>query len=187
MEIENSGYDGRVNDTSQRDEEKPSGNSEWKGRETSSIDNKDRIDGSKVENGNGKISSSSFGTTGPSSQVESYPGRGIDGKSFALFLADSNDDMETDERKTLPVVSYTDVDYTAFENVYLVVGGETEGLSRDILQITSSIQALHPELVKATVARLRIPLYNEIDSLNASNAFAVIAYEMLRQFHLKQL
>ncbi|CAG7725286.1 unnamed protein product [Allacma fusca] len=102
--------------------------------------------------------------------------------SFALLLADSND-SQIDAREPLPIFSYTDADYRTFKKIYLVVGGETEGLSHDILQIAANVKtSIHSRILQPTVARLRIPLLHNMDSLNSSNAFSIIVYEMLRQF-----
>lgn len=71
----------------------------------------------------------------------------------------------------LPVVPYYAVDYTQNE-VILIVGGETMGLSRESFDLIEEKQGI----------RVNIPLDNKIDSLNAGMALGVIAFEVKRQF-----
>lgn len=60
---------------------------------------------------------------------------------------------------------YFDVDMTA--GMALVIGNEGRGVS--------------PELTSAADIVIRIPMFGEIDSLNASTAAAVVMYECVRQ------
>lgn len=62
--------------------------------------------------------------------------------------------------------SYTDVEYR--ENCFLVFGKETAGLPEELL-------LEHKE------SCIRIPMKNNIRSLNLSNSVAVIAFEVIRQ------
>lgn len=62
--------------------------------------------------------------------------------------------------------SYTDVRYDG--SVYLLFGKETAGLPE---------QLLHDNLDKC----VRIPMRNDLRSLNLSNAVAIAVYEVLRQ------
>lgn len=61
---------------------------------------------------------------------------------------------------------YTDVCYTG--DVYLIFGKETKGLPEDLLKANRE-------------SCVRIPMLDEIRSLNLSNAAAIAVYEALRQ------
>ena len=63
---------------------------------------------------------------------------------------------------------YTDIKYAKYEEIFLLFGKETKGLSEDLLK---------SNLDKC----IRIPMANGIRSLNLSNAVAIVAYEVLRQ------
>lgn len=73
----------------------------------------------------------------------------------------------------LPVVPYFAVDYTK-NQVILIVGGETEGLSRESLKLVENREGI----------RVNIPLDNKVDSLNAGMALGIVAFEIKRQFLL---
>lgn len=63
---------------------------------------------------------------------------------------------------------YSDVDYSKFDEVFVLYGKETKGLPEDLLQ----------KYIEKTI---RIPMRNTLRSLNLSNSVAIITYEMLRQ------
>ena len=63
---------------------------------------------------------------------------------------------------------YSEADFTADEEIYLLFGRETRGLPERILK-------QHPEDC------IRIPMINDARSLNLSNSVAIVAYEALRQ------
>lgn len=67
---------------------------------------------------------------------------------------------------------YSEVAYPA--GCYLVFGKETYGLSNEILQ-------KYPE------NRIRLPMQPDARSLNLSNAVAVMAYEVMRQWRFPHL
>ena len=69
---------------------------------------------------------------------------------------------------------YTDIDYTKYEEIFLLFGKETKGLSENLLK---------DNLSKC----IRIPMANGIRSLNLSNAVAIVAYEVLRQADFNDL
>lgn len=75
--------------------------------------------------------------------------------------------------RDLPVVPYYAVDYTK-NQVILIIGGETEGLSRDSLSLIQNRQGV----------RVNIPLDNKLESLNAGMALGIVAFEVKRQFLL---
>jgi tRNA (cytidine/uridine-2'-O-)-methyltransferase len=64
--------------------------------------------------------------------------------------------------------TYSDIDYTASDEVFFVFGKETKGLPEELLRANSQ-------------RCVRIPMLPEMRSLNLSNAVAVVAYEALRQ------
>lgn len=63
---------------------------------------------------------------------------------------------------------YSDVDYSKFDEVYLLFGKETKGLPEDLLQ----------KYIENTI---RIPMRPTLRSLNLSNSVAIVIYEVLRQ------
>ena len=70
--------------------------------------------------------------------------------------------------------SYTDVDYSKMEDVYVLFGKETKGLPEDLL-------LAHMDTT------VRIPMFGEIRSLNLSNSVAIVVYEILRQNNFEEL
>lgn len=69
---------------------------------------------------------------------------------------------------------YSDVDYSKFEEVYLLFGKETKGLPEDVLQ----------KYIEKTI---RIPMRPTLRSLNLSNSVAIVIYEVLRQINFTGL
>jgi len=67
--------------------------------------------------------------------------------------------------------NYYDIDYTGM-NFAIIMGGENSGVSSTC--------------VKNSDFRVRIPMYNDFNSLNVSNAAAVIIYESVRQIQKKK-
>ncbi len=63
---------------------------------------------------------------------------------------------------------YSDVDYSSFDEVFILFGKETKGLPEDLLE----------ENLSNTI---RIPMREHLRSLNLSNSVAIIVYEVLRQ------
>ena len=64
--------------------------------------------------------------------------------------------------------TYADIDYTKFEEIFILFGKETKGLPEDLIQ-NNMKQAI------------RIPMRESLRSLNLSNSVAIIVYEVLRQ------
>lgn len=69
---------------------------------------------------------------------------------------------------------YTDIDYTKHEEIFLLFGKETKGLPENLLK---------NNLDKC----IRIPMANNMRSLNLSNAVAIVTYEVLRQADFNNL
>lgn len=69
---------------------------------------------------------------------------------------------------------YSDVDYSKYDDVYLLFGKETKGLPEDLLK---------DNLDKT----IRIPMGFDIRSLNLSNSVAIVAYEVEKQWHFEGL
>ena len=86
------------------------------------------------------------------------------------FFEKNNGDFfffTTKGRKNHSQVEYSD-------NVYLLFGKETKGLPEELL-------IKHPE------SCVRIPMANDIRSLNLSNSVAIAVYEVLRQWNYPEL
>ncbi len=64
--------------------------------------------------------------------------------------------------------TYTEVDYTKFDEVFIMYGKETKGLPEDLLE-------------KYLDKTIRIPMLPVLRCLNLSNSVCVITYEILRQ------
>lgn len=69
---------------------------------------------------------------------------------------------------------YSDIDYSNFEEVFILFGKETKGLPEDLLKNN----------LENTI---RIPMRETLRSLNLSNSVAIIAYEVLRQINFDNL
>ena len=65
---------------------------------------------------------------------------------------------------------YSDVDYTKYDEIFVLFGKETKGLPEDLLQ-------------KYFDHAIRIPMKESLRSLNLSNSVAIVAYEIERQFN----
>ena len=69
---------------------------------------------------------------------------------------------------------YSDVNYSKFDEVFLLFGKETKGLPEDILK----------KYINSTI---RIPMRETLRSLNLSNSVAIVAYDVCRQIEFKDL
>ena len=69
---------------------------------------------------------------------------------------------------------YTDVNYNEMDNVFVLFGKETKGLPEDILK-------------KHLDKTIRIPMRENLRSLNLSNSVAIVAYEIFRQNNFGKL
>ena len=69
---------------------------------------------------------------------------------------------------------YSDVDYTKFDEVFILFGKETKGLPEDLL-------------LNNLDNTIRIPMRETLRSLNLSNSVAIIVYEVLRQDQFRGL
>lgn len=63
---------------------------------------------------------------------------------------------------------YSDIDYTKMNEIFILFGKETKGLPEDLLK-------------KNIENALRIPMKENLRSLNLSNSVAIVAYEIFRQ------
>ncbi len=69
---------------------------------------------------------------------------------------------------------YSDVDYSKYDEVFILFGKETKGLPEDLL-------LAHLDNT------IRIPMRETLRSLNLSNSVAIIVYEVLRQDQFRGL
>ena len=69
---------------------------------------------------------------------------------------------------------YSDVNYNNFDEVFLLFGKETKGLPEDILK-------------KYLDKTIRIPMRENLRSLNLSNSVAIVAYDVFRQNNFENL
>lgn len=71
-------------------------------------------------------------------------------------------------------ITYSDIDYSQFKEVFILFGKETKGLPENLIK--NNLQQA-----------IRIPMRNGLRSLNLSNSVAIIAYEILRQSEFEGL
>ncbi len=69
---------------------------------------------------------------------------------------------------------YTDVDFSKFDEVFIVFGKETKGLPEQLL-------------LDNLETAIRIPMKKTLRSLNLSNSAAIVTYELLRQANFNDL
>ncbi len=69
---------------------------------------------------------------------------------------------------------YADIDFSNINEVFILFGKETKGLPEDLLK-------------KYIDNTIRIPMKEELRSLNLSNSVAIIIYEILRQNKFQNL
>lgn len=69
---------------------------------------------------------------------------------------------------------YSDVNYSNFDNIFLLFGKETKGLPETLL-------------TKYINNAIRIPMKKNLRSLNLSNSVAIVAYEVFRQWNFSNL
>ena len=70
--------------------------------------------------------------------------------------------------------TYTDIDYTKFNEIFILFGKETKGLPEDLIE-------------KNMKRAIRIPMKEGLRSLNLSNSVAIVVYEALRQNNFNDL
>lgn len=88
-----------------------------------------------------------------------------------VFLADSSSSSVSPDEP--PVVEYTQPNYAECSHAVMVVGGETEGLSKSAWQLCTSSHW--------KAQRIHIPMSVDVNSLNSAVSASVILYEMWRQ------
>ncbi|KAL1140667.1 hypothetical protein AAG570_000597 [Ranatra chinensis] len=71
----------------------------------------------------------------------------------------------------LPLIPYYTINYTKWNHIAVVIGGETEGLSDNAIHLAEEMKG----------DRITIPMSNDIDSLNCAAAVSVILFEIRRQ------
>ena len=69
---------------------------------------------------------------------------------------------------------YSEINYSNFDEVFLLFGKETKGLPEDILK----------KYINKTI---RIPMRETLRSLNLSNSVAIVAYDVFRQTNFEGL
>lgn len=72
---------------------------------------------------------------------------------------------------SIPIVPYYEVNFIKTEEIVVIIGGETEGISQECYQFA----------LERNGVRLNVPLSNDVDSLNTNTAFGVVAFEIKRQ------
>jgi len=88
-----------------------------------------------------------------------------------IFLADSLPCSENQDEPS--IVNYTQPNYAECSHAVLVVGGETEGLSKAAHRLCTSS--------KWNAQRIHIPMSLGIDSLNSAVSASIILHEIWRR------
>ena len=83
---------------------------------------------------------------------------------FSIYKMNNNMFLASTKSKQI----YSDVDYTKFDEIFILFGKETKGLPEDLIE-NNMKQAI------------RIPMKEGLRSLNLSNSVAIVVYEALRQ------
>ncbi|XP_043267769.1 rRNA methyltransferase 3, mitochondrial [Venturia canescens] len=106
-------------------------------------------------------------------------------KSFEKCISSAEDVMQTSPSlqtiiakqilMSIPVKPYYAPDYASNE-VILIVGGETEGLSYESVELAQKREGV----------RVHIPLTNNVESLNTGVALGIVAFEVKRQFAVRK-
>ena len=95
-------------------------------------------------------------------------------ESLDAFLKKYNPNSNMFFASTKATHCYSEIDYTKFDEVFVLYGKETKGLPEPLLQ----------KYIENTI---RIPMRNTLRSLNLSNSVAIITYEILRQINFDGL
>ena len=94
--------------------------------------------------------------------------------SFEAFLSKYPPQKNMFSLTTKGQKCYSDVDYTQFDEVFILFGKETKGLPENYL-------------LSHFDTAVRIPMKETLRSLNLSNSVAIVVYEILRQGHFENL
>ena len=86
-----------------------------------------------------------------------------------VLLADSSVDRTS--TTSLPVVDYDQIEFADYERIVLIIGGETQGLSRAAIEVARLCGGF----------RVRIPMKSSVDSLNSAISASILLYEIHRQ------
>jgi SpoU rRNA Methylase family len=92
-----------------------------------------------------------------------------------ILLADCGLKESTcnDDRHLIPLHDYNSLYYQSYDNILLVIGGETHGISQSAYNLCAS--------GKGHAFRIRIPMLPDVDSLNSAMSATIILYEIHRQ------
>lgn len=119
----------------------------------------------------------SFSDSSESVRCEDDENKNIGKIGIGVFLADVGTGPD---KFDMPIVDYTTVNYSKFESIILILGGETTGLRYSTRKAVKELTNYYPEEIKL-ISRIRIPMCLPIDSLNVANAFGILGYEISRQ------
>ncbi|XP_044754041.1 rRNA methyltransferase 3, mitochondrial [Coccinella septempunctata] len=89
----------------------------------------------------------------------------------SLVKTSKNSSMILDTINEIPMEAYDELKYIGTQEMSLIIGGETEGVSQEAYSLVHSKGGL----------RINIPLGNNVESLNSSTALGVLLFEMRRQ------
>uniref|UniRef100_A0A336MSE0 CSON005200 protein n=1 Tax=Culicoides sonorensis TaxID=179676 RepID=A0A336MSE0_CULSO len=92
--------------------------------------------------------------------------------SFEYFIADNKS-----KEGNLPVFDYDALEFEKKTHKVLVIGGEAHGISRDAELVLENALKRNPR----NGAVIRIPLAQEVNSLNVASALSVVLFEMRRK------
>ncbi|XP_075220841.1 rRNA methyltransferase 3, mitochondrial [Lycorma delicatula] len=93
-------------------------------------------------------------------------------KNTRIFIAEHKEEAEMSSETMIPIVPYFSVKYSNLQDICIIIGGETEGISDEAVNLARYLDGL----------KINIPLNNNIDSLNVGAAISTILFEIKRQF-----
>lgn len=120
-----------------------------------------------------------------------------DDNQYTVFIADNKDGHGSQvDFNVKKGNSYSDVPYNRCKHIVLIIGGETEGVSREAYEFMRSKQRLQLKTADETEAKsdptpesevvpehqcLRIPLASGVESLNLNAATAILLFEIRKK------
>lgn len=121
---------------------------------------------------------------------------------YSFFIADNNwrpkkaqtleEELEADdeddgkERNFVTTLPYSSVSFADCQHAVLVVGGETEGISRDAYKLLREQRGQWNQIGCGHHA-LQIPLANGVESLNTNAAASILLFEIRKQMQAEKL
>jgi tRNA G18 (ribose-2'-O)-methylase SpoU len=105
------------------------------------------------------------------------------GKKTKIMVADSNDDVQGRTTSCYDSLLLKEKIETDNERVALIIGNEVRGISEDAYNLALGLNKNDPN----KIIKLKVPLSNQVESLNCAIAFAIIGYQLKHLIDTKQI